>query len=884
MNFGAFISNGKELNTGGIQDYIELEQNDQVIQADECTCTNREHYSSCEIVNMVVSVNEKKNHERKYIVEMAFCKECGSYYIPQKSYALLVKRGKINHHIKGGVCLYEYLRSGEAYDEELDHLQKVEADLSREYNMLPKPVSRYAIDDGCGGLRDLQGAKFSAKKIYEMQDSINQKMQQPYIGRIDLSTDGKNRKSYYIGGAEDKTVGDLVVYSRWSAYGRAYSDEQNPQMGSEGKQVELRRKIDIVNATLRGVEDVFAGNTEYAEKGIYDKFLIQVLMSRKKSHQLTDILSTIQKKQNEIIERACVADMIVQGCAGSGKTMVMLHRLSFWLYNNKSLHPENIKILTPNENFNIHIGGLHSQLNLGDVEILSVDKYYNQLLEKYDKELVYDKEVDEEENVEERYLNYIYGKTFRKELKRNTDSIMEQYLTEDEEVLLERCSQKCAYKYLNNYRDSFGNRVLAFTKTLEAVAGKNNGICSERERFIEKIAKNRELKEKSLEFIAELSLRIQNAEENYKDVMRENINKELTSAMEQSEEVDEKNIALLKKALEILEASESIQLLKADFDSRKAIRENMEIMGYLNEYSRNKRSVLEQRQVIEQCEIEIANAEKRLQETPEMLNHEETEAVRRMADKYSKDVTLKIFQQVFSDTVKEKLRELDMEQPFKVYRCELYARVLYAAQIWNKTVGSEELVCVDEGQDVSFGEYECIYEQNQKNKAHYNVFGDLNQRIKHGRGLVTWEQLKRKFSAHLYELNENYRNTNQITQYCNEIFGFNMILTGVEGEPVRNISFEEMLTELKLYAGGEDRVAVILPRSISKMRVTRSKILAEVKDKFSTKFETNKISVMYVDEIKGIEFDRVYTYDDGLERNEKYIAYTRALDKLSIVH
>ena len=38
------------------------------------------------------------------------------------------------------------------------------------------------------------------------------------------------------------------------------------------------------------------------------------------------------------------------------------------------------------------------------------------------------------------------------------------------------------------------------------------------------------------------------------------------------------------------------------------------------------------------------------------------------------------------------------------------------------------------------------------------------------------------------------------------------------------------------------------------------------------------------DEIKGIEFDRVFVVDEDMERNERYIAFTRALDKLTIVH
>ena len=40
---------------------------------------------------------------------------------------------------------------------------------------------------------------------------------------------------------------------------------------------------------------------------------------------------------------------------------------------------------------------------------------------------------------------------------------------------------------------------------------------------------------------------------------------------------------------------------------------------------------------------------------------------------------------------------------------------------------------------------------------------------------------------------------------------------------------------------------------------------------------------MYVDEVKGIEFDRVYVFPAQMGRNEKYIAYTRALSELIVV-
>ena len=40
---------------------------------------------------------------------------------------------------------------------------------------------------------------------------------------------------------------------------------------------------------------------------------------------------------------------------------------------------------------------------------------------------------------------------------------------------------------------------------------------------------------------------------------------------------------------------------------------------------------------------------------------------------------------------------------------------------------------------------------------------------------------------------------------------------------------------------------------------------------------------MYVDEAKGIEFNKVYVYPEGMSKNESYIACTRALWELCIV-
>lgn len=928
-DFIAFISNGREFTLAGVKDVVDLESHDQVIQADECNCTHKEHIASCEIVNVAVDVENSKKQIKRYVVEMAFCKECAAYYIPQKSYEFLSSKGIVTHHIKGGVRLFEYMKHGDSYDEEQAQLQHIESVLMQEYNNLPKPVSRFAVDDGCGGLRDLQGQKYASKAIYEKQDEINELMAQPYIGRIDVSDAGKARKTFYIGKMDDRTVGGIFVYSRWSEQGRLFARtaEPNGSIGGKKRQVDLRRKIDIQAGKLRGIVDEFASNSEFADKGIYDKFLIQVLMSRKKSHQLTDIIATIQDKQNEIIELAYVANLIVQGCAGSGKTMVMLHRLSFWLYNNKSLKPEKIKILTPNENFNVHIGGLHSQLNLGAIEIMSVDQYYSWLLDKYDVELSYHKKIDEEENIEERFLNYVYSKAFVKRMRALYPEVLGQYYTLEEQEFIRYCADKCEYTYKIADSMTDGEKLILFARIIGDIASKNSSVISELSRHEEKIEANKYKQQKCDEAIAEAENVTEDLLANYcnelkpiiSDILekyavekqtimdalsevREEIDKlsgpirrllsgdTLKKAQNREDELQKKNEELEKlliiwnNAQNAVDTFDTIDAAIAYFDEKKVLKSGNSAIEYLAKYRRAKRSIFEQNAIKEKLQQEIDKEQSESSAKGLILTQDEYKQVIELKNKYQKDITLQVFNVLFNRVIADKLAELDMKRPDRIYRYELYARVIFARMLWDKTVGEEELICVDEGQDVSFGEYEAIIEQNADNKTYYNVYGDLNQRIKQGRGLATWEQLKTKLIAHQYELNENYRNTNQITQYCNEVFNFDMTLTGVEGEPVRNITFKEMLEELAKSAASKDRTAVILPRTMAKTRVTRSPIVDTVKNNFSTKFDTSKVSVMYVDEIKGIEFDRVYVVDEDMERNERYIAFTRALDKLTIIH
>lgn len=217
------------------------------------------------------------------------------------------------------------------------------------------------------------------------------------------------------------------------------------------------------------------------------------------------------------------------------------------------------------------------------------------------------------------------------------------------------------------------------------------------------------------------------------------------------------------------------------------------------------------------------------------------------------------------------------------HRYDLYAELIFAMKFFHNANGSTRFMCIDEGQDLAMGEYRLLYELNQHNVI-FNIYGDTNQLIKPGTGIYDWTELEHSFKATEFRLNENYRNTNQITKFCNSNFNMNVLRTGVDGPAVREIVRSELESELSGLRITTERVAVLVPRSVQKGRYIRKEELGYgIRDILGDEIGNGRIAVKYVDEVKGIEFDRVYVVGNRMTRNEKYIAYTRALSNLVVV-
>lgn len=158
-------------------------------------------------------------------------------------------------------------------------------------------------------------------------------LEKAYFGRVDYQdrTFG-GRESRYIGKHGVTRNSDDVVIVDWRApvssvyYENELGEGHYDVPGSEQVEIllEKKRTYDIQKDHLLGYyDDDVAAN---------DELLVKYL-SQNKEAVLGDIIATIQKEQNEIIRDTPFKNIIVQGVAGSGKTTVALHRISYVLYN-----------------------------------------------------------------------------------------------------------------------------------------------------------------------------------------------------------------------------------------------------------------------------------------------------------------------------------------------------------------------------------------------------------------------------------------------------------------------------------------------------------------------------------------------------------------------
>ncbi len=205
----------------------------------------------------------------------------------------------------------------------------------------------------------------------------------PYFGRIDyLEYPAKKDYRIYIGknGVFKNKTDVLIADWRAPISGVYYENELG--QGSYGLPDEESIQIDLLQKRTYNVENGTLLGFYDSDVATNDELLVQYL-SRNKDVVLGEIIATIQKEQNEIIRESPFANIIVQGAAGSGKSTVAMHRISYLLYNYKHRFESNeYCVIGSNDLLLKYITSALPELDAPDIRHMRMDQLFTRLCEK----------------------------------------------------------------------------------------------------------------------------------------------------------------------------------------------------------------------------------------------------------------------------------------------------------------------------------------------------------------------------------------------------------------------------------------------------------------------------------------------------------------------
>ncbi|CDQ21181.1 RNA polymerase recycling motor HelD [Halobacillus karajensis] len=203
------------------------------------------------------------------------------------------------------------------------------------------------------------------KMSNDQLESLKHLRNKPYFARIDFHQKEKpERETFYIGKTSlfDRETQLPIILDWRSPLANVYYEGRLGEVSYEALgeryegEVSLKRQYQIEEGELCDYRDIDLTTKDE---------LLQDSLAQNSENRITEIVSTIQEEQNQIIRADLRKPIIVQGAAGSGKTTIALHRISYFLYTMKDIfHPEEMLILAPNRLFIHYISEVLPELGV----------------------------------------------------------------------------------------------------------------------------------------------------------------------------------------------------------------------------------------------------------------------------------------------------------------------------------------------------------------------------------------------------------------------------------------------------------------------------------------------------------------------------------------
>jgi len=196
------------------------------------------------------------------------------------------------------------------------------------------------------------------------------------FGRIDFQPPAElsEGESYHIGrvSVNSETMEPLVVDWRAPIAEAFYRATGKDTMG-----VKLRRHIFCNRDVVVNIEDEWLSSLEEDSLEGYleppSPSALFSAISKPRTSYMSDIVSTIQAEQDEIVRHPLSGILVVQGAPGTGKTAVALHRAAYLMYTHRwRFERQPLLVIGPSSEFVKYISRVLPSLGESGVELHTI--------------------------------------------------------------------------------------------------------------------------------------------------------------------------------------------------------------------------------------------------------------------------------------------------------------------------------------------------------------------------------------------------------------------------------------------------------------------------------------------------------------------------------
>ena len=706
---------------------------------------------------------------------------------------------------------------------------------------------------------------------------------------------------------------------------------------------EIVREVTVESRVLQDVRQFYPDIVFEEETIEFDDILAKRLDENRESASLRNIIATLQREQYGIVQTPQDVSFVVQGCAGSGKSQCLIHRLFFLrsVINEKGW--DKVLLITPSQLFRNYSAELMTRFRLKSVANTSISELYRELLYRIDNRFrnrQYRFELSEEYLPDE-YLKQVYSQetidTIRSEIKKairhhvneaceylNIPSPGEPLSLDEINILVEKLEREIAsvrlresersrdaqYRQLRDEQSDLEKKVVSMRKTQARLRQRQSDLLAKKEQ-LEKLRDDIDYAERELSsWLTEIKAQ----QEGLRADVLSSVQR-LGTASIHSSTLKTVNRYLIDAARYLDAVCEWGNKFGVDTEHTAFLRSYVELCQQeLLSFSKGKsanalersyqKDIDENEERLARLENDIALCEKQIEELVfQLTEYTNDENVRSQTEArieamealryYLSRIESSVFEREIWNALaplKEKcgIKTLDVEVLENGHRKE--TRILYKSDLLFylriymylnelQRLPQYEYICVDEGQDLHKADYETLRELYPD--AVFNVFGDRDQVLHIDCGIRDWQA--ETGIQKVFELSKNYRNTPAVVEFIRKRFNAGMEPCGKARKEQAPIILRRGAEVAEIVRSARSLAIIVKDRSAFETLCIAAGSEAAKLSYIDTNSEyeaANAVSCFSIFAAKGLEYPDVLVWPEGMTVNQEVVACSRALNRL----